>query len=201
LRTAIEIAAALGLPPSGGLTRAMAGVVAWLGAMVLVLAGVAKLFRPHTAREFLTALHLPSAPVVVRAMAGVEIAAGGAELGTRFIGALVAVIALYAAFVVVLVAHRWRTGARVITCGCFGSDLGIPLLPHVFLLVILALGTALDAASARASFSSVLTSSSPLLGAFLVTLFIVMVCLLVALLSLGGTRPTQMRAQRGFHLV
>lgn len=201
MRTGIEIAAALGSSPSGGLTHGLADVVAWLGALLLVLAGLAKLFRPHTARQFLAALHLPSSLVAVRLVSGVEIAAGGAKLGTSSVGASVAAIALYAAFVVVLVGHRWRTGARVITCGCFGSDVGIPLLPHVFLLATVAVGTALDAASPRVSFSDVLASSSPLLGVLLLTLFIVMACLLVALLSLGGTRPAQMRAHRGFHLV
>jgi len=88
-----------------------------VAAVVLVIAGVAKLRAPAPAVAALRELGLPAAALPIRAFAAGEIALGGWALvaPTRF--AAIALACCYAAFAVLALLLARRRAA----CGCFGE--------------------------------------------------------------------------------
>lgn len=123
------------------------------GALLLVVAGLNKIWRPGpTARAVRTlaqalgpragglARGFPSG--AVRALGAVEVLAGTAVVASPWRGALWASSALYAAFALFVVAAL-ATGAPLRSCGCFGQADAPPHARHVAMDVgIAALGVA-----------------------------------------------------------
>jgi Methylamine utilisation protein MauE len=89
-----------------------------LAALVLCIAGVAKLRAPTAASRAAAILGLPSSPVAVRSLAGVELVIGGWALVAPSAVLSGAVAALYLLFAVLstLLARRRAS------CGCFGES-------------------------------------------------------------------------------
>ena len=97
-------------------------------ALLLVVAGLAKVFRPVSTTELLTSFGLPEVPVVVVVIGVVESAVGILAMVAG--GPLLAAATgtLYVGFMVV-VTGALATGAR--TCGCFGRVDSPPSWLHV----------------------------------------------------------------------
>ena len=124
---------------------AFAGPFAIAGAL-LVLGGVAKVWRPSETATALGAVGLPSAAWMVRAGGMAEAALGAAALGwgNRTSAMLVAVS--YLAIIAFVVRAR-RAGTPIASCGCFGRLDTPPSLVHVgvnLAAVLAAVGVALD---------------------------------------------------------
>jgi uncharacterized membrane protein YphA (DoxX/SURF4 family) len=96
-------------------------------AVLLGLAGFAKLRRPGPSSVMLRAAGVPAAPLVARVTAIAEIAvlAGALLLPGRFAGSVVAVV--FACLTVGAAVGARRAGDRA--CGCFGDE-GAPLGPR-----------------------------------------------------------------------
>ena len=107
-------------------------------ALVLVLAGAAKLVRPNDTARALRQAGIPATPLVVRAGSAVEVAVGVAALatGSRISAALLA--ASYAAFAV-FVGQALVRNLPLATCGCLGEPDTPPTAVHVVLDAALAL--------------------------------------------------------------
>jgi hypothetical protein len=166
---------------------ALGDVLAWLGATVLVAAGLLKLWSPLPAARFLRALHLPASRLAVRGGAVLEITAGAAVL---VIGgpAMVAAGVLYAGFLAALATHRVRTGERTVSCGCFGSSAAIPVLPHAAAIAVVLGSTTATALAGREPLAAVLTSIAPVEAALLLVLLAL--ALVTALgYSTAGSNP------------
>ncbi|CAN5478652.1 hypothetical protein BH23ACT9_BH23ACT9_30410 [soil metagenome] len=100
----------------------------WLGAGLLVVAGVGKLDVPDGAMTTLHSLRLPSGRVAARVVGLGEIAVG---LVVLLVGGLPAAIALAVVYAVLLaVAARQR--AKQLDCGCFGITAPVTV-PHLTL--------------------------------------------------------------------
>jgi hypothetical protein len=140
---------------------AIVDVLAWLGAAVLVAAGVLKLRSPRPAAGFLVRLGLPASAATVRVAAVLEIAAGAAVLVSGDPAALAAAGSFYSAFLGALARHRLRTGERTVSCGCFGSSAAVPVVPHATALAIVLSATGVAAAAGRDAFASVLAALAP----------------------------------------
>ena len=97
-------------------------------ALLLVVAGLAKVFRPVSTTELLTSFGLPEVPVVVVVIGVVESAVGVLAMVAG--GPLLAAATgtLYVGFIVV-VTRALATGVR--TCGCFGRVNSPPSWIHV----------------------------------------------------------------------
>lgn len=153
---------------------------AWSGplvvaAVVLVLAGAAKAWRPAGAARALAAFGLPPSTSLVRALAVVEVAIGGAAAveGGRVAGAAVA--ACYLAFAAAVGPLARADGSG---CGCFGQD--DDARPGPIHVVLNLCGAAAGSAAALASaggaaaivaaggWSGVLATASALLASALV---------------------------------
>lgn len=97
-------------------------------ALLLIVAGLAKMFRPVPTTELLTSFGLPELPVVVVVIGAVESALGVSAL--VFGGPVLA--AATGAFYVGFFAVVWRalvSGAT--TCGCFGRVNSPPSVLHL----------------------------------------------------------------------
>ena len=108
-------------------------------AILLVLAGLAKLAMPDPTRVAMRQAGLPNGAGIVRAEGSLEVLVGGVALVAGGAVAAAAVAVLYAAFAgfVALLAHRTRNSAP---CGCFGpSEAPVGALHVVVDLVIAAL--------------------------------------------------------------
>lgn len=123
----------------------VATVVAWIGAGLLVLAGIAKLRRPSATTAALRLVGLPEDVRAVRMLGLVEVVVGAAALAVGGIW-FAALAALYLGFVVVVV--RARTDAT--SCGCFGTEDEVPMT---------SLHLAVDVAVAVAAAAAVLVGS------------------------------------------
>ena len=88
-----------------------------VAALVLVVAGVAKLRAPAPAAAALRELGLPTAALAVRALRGFEIALGVWALATPTSVAAIALACCYAAFAGLALLLASRRAA----CGCFGE--------------------------------------------------------------------------------
>ncbi|MCU1357528.1 MAG: hypothetical protein JWM89_2946 [Acidimicrobiales bacterium] len=167
-------------------------------ALLVALAGIAKLSRPAAARVALRTAGLPSTAVVVRALgagelllAGVVLAVGG-RLGGALIAAAYLAFAAFAAFL----ASRSR---RAVPCGCFGSG-SAPVGPlHVG--VNLALAAVGAAAVVRPSDDLVsVARATPLAGIPFVGFTVLLTWLLLVLLTalpelLAAAKPTKAAAR------
>ena len=108
-----------------------------LAALVLCVAGVAKLRSPHTAARALDALGLSARPALIRVLAGAELAIGIWCAIDASRPAMLAVACLYAAFAAAaLLLSRRRS-----SCGCFGAHELPASLWQVFISATLALVT------------------------------------------------------------
>jgi hypothetical protein len=107
-----------------------------LAALLLALAGVAKLRSPHAADRALRTAGLPARPGLIRAFAAAEVGLGGWCLLAPSPGAAAALAGTYAGFA----ALALLLARRASSCGCFG-DAGAPasVLQSV-LSLLLALG-------------------------------------------------------------
>lgn len=95
---------------------------AWIGAGLLLLAGVAKVRRPGASGRALVLAGLPGTPAAVRALGVAEIAVALAGLGLGGpVWALQAVV--YTGFTAFVARERTRPSSN---CGCFGEE-GVPL--------------------------------------------------------------------------
>lgn len=105
-------------------------------AVLLILAGVAKLVRPETATHFLETYSVPTPRLVVCAGAALEVVSGAAAFAQPRLAGL-AIAILYGSFAV-LVAMQMRRGDGA-SCGCFGRP---DIRPSYFHLGVNALGAA-----------------------------------------------------------
>lgn len=114
---------------------ALLDIMAALWAVMLVASGGAKLRRPQPAARFAAVLGVPAPRVSVLAVAALECGAGAVTLSGLAPVARGACLGLGLAFAALLVVHRLRTGARRVTCGCFGSDAALPIVAHVVVVL------------------------------------------------------------------
>lgn len=101
-------------------------------ALLLVHAGVVKLWRPQAVGAALTSAGLPSTPRAPQLIGVAEIAIGGAALVTGHPIAASVLGATYAAFALFSVRQR-RRGAG---CGCFGEPTAEVSRTHIALDVV-----------------------------------------------------------------
>jgi hypothetical protein len=88
-----------------------------IAALVLIVAGVAKLRAPKPAVGALRELGLPGGPSAIRVFAGAEIALGAAALISPGAVEAIALACCYAAFAALALLLTSRRAA----CGCFGE--------------------------------------------------------------------------------
>jgi hypothetical protein len=124
------------------------------GALVLLVAGAAKVADPSRTAGALRGLGWPSSSVLVRVGAGVELLVGAGALvfGGPVLAGLVAVS--YLAFAL-FVATALTSGTPIGTCGCLGRADTPPSALHVVV----------DAALAAGALAAAATSADPLLDA------------------------------------
>ena len=115
-----------------------------VAAVLLVLAGLAKMARPEPAADLAGVLGLPARPGLARLIGCVEVAAGLAALAAGGPVAAGAVGLFYAAFALVVLRAR-MVGAP--SCGCFGKAAAPPSRIHFAGNLTLA-GASLAAAAA-----------------------------------------------------
>jgi hypothetical protein len=166
---------------------ALGDVVAWLGAGVLVVAGIGKIRHPVPAALFVRRLGIPATPATVRAGAVVETAVGLAVLAAGGVVGLAAAAVIDAAFLVALASYAVRTGERSVSCGCFGGSAPVAVLPHAAALLAALVATAASAVAGRRSLVAVLGSLAPAEAALLLVLLALTVVVLVA--SSPATSP------------
>ena len=99
-------------------------------ALVLALAGAAKVARPHDTARALRAAGLPGSPTLVRAGAAVEVVIGLAAVTTGARAASALVAASYLAFAI-FVGQALRRHLPLATCGCLGEPDSPPTPAHV----------------------------------------------------------------------
>ena len=172
----------------GGMVLAVVDVLAWLGAAVLVAAGLLKLWSPLPAARFFHRLGLPASPVAVRLGAGLEIVAGAAVLASGEPAALAVAVACYASFLAALANHRLNTGERFVSCGCFGTSGAVPVLPHAIALAVVLCSTAVAAVAGREPLAAVVASVAPFEAMLLVVLLALTVTSAVGYSTGGASR-------------
>lgn len=135
----------------------LVAILGWVAAVVLVLAGAAKLRAPGGTADALRAARLPAAPALVRLLGAAEVGIGVAVLAAGGPVPAVAAAVLYAAFTAFVLRQRGEAGA---VCGCFGTDRTLVTDTHV---VVNAVATVVLAANAAMSAAPVarLTSGDP----------------------------------------
>lgn len=116
----------------------MTAVFVSISALLLAVAGIAKVIAPDPASDALGVLGLPSHPALVRLGAGAEvlIAVVALTLSGPIGPALVGVS--YLAFAVFVALLRRQPGGA--SCGCFGGEGEVPTLRHVIVDVIFGVG-------------------------------------------------------------
>ena len=97
-------------------------------AVLLLLAGLAKLVRPQPATELLETLGFPARTPMALAIGATEIGVGAGALAVGGAGFAVATGALYIGFGLVVI-RALMVGAE--SCGCFGRADAPPSLIHV----------------------------------------------------------------------
>lgn len=110
----------------------------WIAALLLLLAGVPKVWRPAPTRQALHRAGLPSAALLVRAVGLTELVVAGLVLlrgGTVAAGGLAV---LYLGFAAFLLRLRDRAGIGA-SCSCLAGASTPATLPHVLLNVLVAL--------------------------------------------------------------
>lgn len=117
-----------------------------VAALLLVVAGAAKLVDPSRLAGALDVLGWPSSPLLVRLGAAGELLLGAATLvvGGQALALLVA--ASYLGFALFVMAAL-RSGTPIATCGCFAQADTPPRPAHVVIDVLLAAGAVTAAAT------------------------------------------------------
>lgn len=95
-----------------------AWAIAWIGAGLLLLAGVAKVRAPAAAADSLALAGLPDRPVLARLLGVGEVVLALAVLVTGHVLAAIALALAYAAFTGV---SWWLLRTDQGSCGCFGE--------------------------------------------------------------------------------
>lgn len=173
---------------------AVADVVSWLGALTLVLAGVAKIRRPYAAAQFAHTVGLPSSVSGVRVAALTEVVIAFAILvSTRAL----ALGVLTAVFFAALLAWHWiSTGTARVSCGCFGRADSIPVIPHLVGLGAFTLSAAIVGLASRGAFVAVLGDVSTVEALVLVFLLGTTLLLAIGVLGAGRSQPAAWSASR-----
>jgi hypothetical protein len=122
----------------------IAGVLG-AAALLLVVAGAAKVADPTRTAGALRALGWPSSPGLVRAGAAAELLLGAAALVVGGPALALLVAASYLGFALFVMAAL-RSGTPVGTCGCFARADTPPTTAHVVLNAVLAAGAVLAGA-------------------------------------------------------
>src|SRR5262245_55552674 len=175
---------------------ALGDVVAWLGAAVLVVAGVGKVLHPVPAALFVRRLGLAATPTTVRVASLAETAVGLLVLTVGGVAALAAAALIYAAFLTALASYTIRTGERSVSCGCFGGSAPVAVVPHAAALLAVLVATAASAIAGRGSLLAVLGDLAPVEATLLLVLLVLTVVVLVA--SSPTTAPSP--SEPVFHL-
>jgi hypothetical protein len=132
----------------------MAAVLVSVAAILMVVAGAAKVVRPEPAANALGVLGIGAAPLAIRLGAGLEVLIGLAALVAPGPLAALALGASYLGFAAFVLVLRAKPGAE--SCGCFGADDEPPSLRHVVVDALLGAGCLLAAATGAASAGSLL---------------------------------------------
>lgn len=158
---------------------APAWALTWIAAVLLVLAGAAKLRRPDA--DALALAGLPSSAVLARALGAGEVALGIVTVLTSQPLAAVGVAAAYTGFAVVSL-RMLRAGRA--SCGCFGETSAPMTGLHVAVNALLGLGAAVAAGAGLAGagqpplpedpWTWLLLAASCVLGAVLVRMVLVL---------------------------
>lgn len=128
-------------------------------ALLLVHAGVVKLWRPEAVGAALTSAGLPSAPPAPQLIGLAEVVIGGAALVTGHPAALAILGGTYAAFAAFSVRQR-RRGAG---CGCFGEPTAEVSRTHIAVDVVGAV-VGFGAAASAAPAPVALAAEGPLVA-------------------------------------
>lgn len=181
---------------------------AWSGplviaAVVLTVAGTAKVIDPTPAAEALRAIGAPASTAIVVAIGTAEVAIGGAAtvVGGPLLAAAVAVA--YVAFAIV--AWRMSTAASISGCGCFGRGGARPGPTHIVVTAMAAAGAAgaafAGAGGAVAIVADTPAAGLPALAGIAMAAVAVVVLLTTAAEALSLTRVDTAPSASSFHLV
>ena len=159
---------------------ALATALTTVAALLVVVAGIAKLARPYAAVDAIGDVGLPSSATFVRALALGELGVGAASLLTASSLARALLVLTYVGFAA-FVALGMRRGTRA-SCGCFGAQ-GAPLgWRHVAVNLLLASGVA---ATLTTTVGSIASSVATLAGGAALAVAAVSTMLIAVLLSRG----------------
>lgn len=160
-------------------------------ALLLLLAGGAKLVRPDGARRALRRAGVAPPAGAVRAVGAVEAGAAITAMTTGSRPAALAVAAVYAA----LVAVAWRLRRRRAGCGCFGDDTAPVTGLHLAVNAVGALVALAAAAWPVGGFATLVSGSTG--GGVLVAALAVLVAVQLRLVLTGlASLPTVAAAGR-----
>ncbi len=164
------------LDTAWNLAHTGAWTMAWIGAALLAVAGVAKVRRPAATTESLALAGLPDRPVLARLLGTGEVVLAVVVIATGSRIAVAALALAYLAFTAVSW-HLLRTDQG--SCGCFG-EVDAPLTRvHVTTNFVLAVAAGVAALGAHPATSStgdvILTVVVVATGAALVRMLLVLV--------------------------
>lgn len=129
----------------------LATALAWVGAGLLLVAGLAKLRDPRAARTALALAGVPRGDGLVRALGAGEVVLGAAVLMVG--GPLVAAQGLLYVGFTVFVVRQLRHPAA--SCGCFGGDEDVPLTAaHAAVDAAIAVASAVAAAGSPSALAA-----------------------------------------------
>jgi hypothetical protein len=144
----------------------MAAAIVTVSALLLIVAGAAKVISPDPASDALGVVGLPSHPTLVRIGSGLEVGVGlFALLVAGPIGPVLLALS-YGAFAIFIVMLRREPDAA--SCGCFGAEGEVPSVRHVVVDSALAIGCLIAAITAAPSTMGLLRGDLPLGIAFLI---------------------------------
>jgi uncharacterized membrane protein YphA (DoxX/SURF4 family) len=167
--------------------------MAWVAALVLVVAGGAKLARPTETTPTLRRAGLPSWSAVARALGVVEVAVGASVLISGGRITLAALALVYLGLAVFAGAQRRHSGS---SCGCFGSHSAPLTRRHVAINAVSAAAAATAALSPQGSGAEVLRSQ----GAVVAVLSAVLLAAAAWLVQLHLTAVPRLQAAAAPHL-
>lgn len=128
----------------------LAGIV-FSGALLLLVAGAAKLVRPDATRVALRTAGLPSTRAVVRLLGAAEVGAAAVTFAVPGVLGASLVAVFYAGFAAFSALLLRRSRGRA-SCGCFGGDDAPVTTVHVWLNVAVAAAAALTLTEPTPSF-------------------------------------------------
>ncbi len=112
-----------------------------VAAVLLIGAGMLKVFQPSPAVAAMKAIGLPSSNALVRVGAGFEAVLGIWSITTGSAWATSLVLLSYLAFAIFLAAAR--RSPEVASCGCFGQDGSPPSIRQIVVDLVVAIGCAI----------------------------------------------------------